>query len=425
MNAVQASRRAGVNRLAHRVAGQTRRGTEWLPRTGAVAALACLAGVVFDSPLGTVGRAVGLTIALAGALMAIRLESMGPRWRSLAELGTGTAGVSVGLGYGVPRLAEGSLGLGVLAVGASLISLPVLAAGAIRALRLMRDWRRLLAVPAAFVWFQFVLLPVTTGTLGMHGWRVPVSGDPPLGASTVSFKAADGVQLGGWYLAGRNGAAVVLLPGAGSPRSSTIGHFEALVGLGYGVLAIDARGTGDSGGYNNLWGWDGTTDIAAAVDWLRRDAGIPSGRIALVGISMGGEQSITALPDLPAVGAVVSEGVQSRVPADLWYVQDGLRGWIERAVASLRWGVADLWTDASPPISLRQASERQGGTPILLIAADSADERAVAADLAERSPAVTVWQTVGIGHTGALLADRAEWSRRVGAFLDRALVAGS
>jgi hypothetical protein len=59
---------------------------------------------------------------------------------------------------------------------------------------------------------------------------------------------------------------------------------------------------------------------------------------------------------------------------------------------------------------------------VLIIAADAPDERAVSADLAQRARAVEVWQTSGIAHTQALASDPGEWSRRVSAFLDRALL---
>jgi hypothetical protein len=110
------------------------------------------------------------------------------------------------------------------------------------------------------------------------------------------------------------------------------------------------------------------------------------------------------------------------MPADTWYVQDGVRGWVDRTVSSIMWTVADLWTDASPPDSLRASIERLGDRSLLVIAADAADERAVAADLEQRSSTVSVWQTTGIGHTQALHADPDGWRERVGAFLDAALL---
>jgi uncharacterized protein len=390
----------------------------WL---GPLIAFACLAFVILDSPLGVVGRVIGLGLALAGGLAAIRLASAGLAWRALGQLTTGSIGTVVGFGYGAQRLVEGNLWLALPTIGAAIASVAVLVVGAYHAIRMTPGWWRLLALPIAFVVFQFVLMPATFGTTGIHGMRSPLTTAPPAGASTVSFIAADGVELHAWYTPGRNGAAVVLLPGAGGNRGSTVAHAHALADLGYGVLAMDARGTGDSGGYNNLWGWDGTKDIAAAVDWLSRRPDVV-GRIGLVGLSMGGEQAVTAVPDVPDVSAVVSEGVQARMPADVWYVADGVRGWVERTVSTVQWTVADLWTATSPPASLREVAANLGSTPVLIIAADAPDERAVSADLAQRATTVEVWQTSGVGHTQALAADPAEWSRRVGAFLGPALL---
>jgi dienelactone hydrolase len=374
-----------------------------------------------DSPLGAIGRVTGLGVAIVGSLMVMLVGSAGPAWRSVAAAAVGSVGVVVGLGYGSQRLAEGNLWLGLPIIGAASVSLGVLVIGSYRAIRSTPGWWRLLAIPIAFVLLQFGLMPATFGTLGTHGWRSPVTAAAPAGASTVSVVSLDGVELQAWYLPGRNGAAVVLLPGAGGNRASAVSHALALADLGYGVLAMDARGTGDSGGHNNLWGWEGTKDISAAVSWLDGQPEVRDGRIGLVGLSMGGEQALTAAPEVPGVRAVVSEGVQARGPDDLWYLRDGIRARIERIVAAVQWTVADLWTDASPPPSLRDVATRLGDAPVLIIAADAIDERTVAADLAERAAVVEVWQTSGVGHTGSLAADPDAWSRRVGDFLDRAL----
>ena len=359
---------------------------------GPLIAFACLAFVVLDSPLGT-GRVIGIALALVGGLAAFSLGSARAAWRAFVQLFAGSVGIVVGFGYGAQRLAEGNLWLALLTLAAAVVSMAVLVVGAYRAIRLTPGWWRLLALPAAFVLSQFVLMPATFGTTGVHGLRTPLTVAPPAGATTVSFVASQGVDLHAWYTAGDNGAAVVLLPGAGGNRGSTVDHARALADLGYGVLAVDARGTADSGGYNNLWGWEGTTDVAAAVDWLSRQPEIDRGRIGLVGLSMGGEQALTAAPNVAGVQAVVSEGVQARVPADVWYIDDGFRGWIERTVSTVQWTVADLWTETSPPPSLRDIAVRLGSTPVLIIAADAPDERAVSADLAQRARAAEVWQT--------------------------------
>jgi alpha-beta hydrolase superfamily lysophospholipase len=67
----------------------------------------------------------------------------------------------------------------------------------------------------------------------------------------VAFRTADGVQLSAWYIPPRNGAAVLLLPGAGSTRAAVLSQGAVLARHGYGALLLDGRGHGRSGGHTN------------------------------------------------------------------------------------------------------------------------------------------------------------------------------
>ena len=165
-----------------------------------------------------------------------------------------------------------------------------------------------------------------------------------------------------------------MLPGADGNRGQTIDHAAVLAQHGYGVLAIDARGSGDSTGYGNVWGWTGLEDISAAINWLDGQVGVDQDRIGLIGLSMGGEQALTVAPIDHRIGAVVSEGVQGRMAADTWFVGSDLRALVERSIDALTWAVAVLSTEISPPAPLREVAAALR-TPVLLIAADAPDER--------------------------------------------------
>ena len=110
----------------------------------------------------------------------------------------------------------------------------------------------------------------------------------------VTFTSADGVRLSAWYVPSRNGAAVVLRHGATSTRSDALDEAVVLAGHGYGVLATDARGHGDSGGAAMDWGWYGDLDTAAAVTYLSQRPEVDADRIGVVGLSMGGEEALGA-----------------------------------------------------------------------------------------------------------------------------------
>jgi pimeloyl-ACP methyl ester carboxylesterase len=181
--------------------------------------------------------------------------------------------------------------------------------------------------------------------------------DRGLPFEAVEFPAADGVTLSGWYVPSQNGAAVVLLHGAGSTRSAVLDHAVVLAGNGYGVLLFDARGHGESAGRAMDFGWYGDADIGGALDYLSQRPGVEAGRIALVGLSMGGEEAIAAAAGDLRVQGVVAEGATGRTAADRAWLSEqyGFRGLIQEGVNHLTYWLADLMTSAGPPISLHDA----------------------------------------------------------------------
>ena len=111
---------------------------------------------------------------------------------------------------------------------------------------------------------------------------------------SVRLTTEDGVHLAGWYLASTNDAAVVLLHGAGSTRSDVLDEAAVLARHGFGVLLLDARGHGESGGRAMDFGWHGDADIAAATRYLAGRPDVDRERIGVVGMSMGGEEALGA-----------------------------------------------------------------------------------------------------------------------------------
>ena len=316
---------------------------------------------------------------------------------------------------------EGTPVAGLIGLTAGAAWVALLAVSCARLVRRASWIGRVGEIALALVVAQFVVLPVAAGTAGTHPPRLPVESNAPFWAQEVAFPVGAGVVLHGWYTAGSSGAAVVLLPGSGGTRAQTMGHAAVLASHGFGVLAVDARGSGDSTGYGNLWGWTGNEDISAAVDWLARQAGVDPSRLGVVGLSMGGEEALTAAAADSRIRAVVAEGVESRVPADTWYLATDLHASVEQAFNSMMWTVADLWSPTEAPRPLREVVGAIQDRSVLLIAADTDEERVVAQDLVERSSAIELWQTVGMGHVQALASAPAEWESRVVGFLMRTL----
>jgi pimeloyl-ACP methyl ester carboxylesterase len=245
-----------------------------------------------------------------------------------------------------------------------------------------------------------------------------------LAARVVEFAAADGVRLSAWWVPGSSGAAVVLLHGAGETRAATLPQAEVLAGAGYGVLLVDARGHGSSGGRGMELGWYGDTDVVAAVDFLAAQDGVDDDRIGLLGLSMGGEEALGAAAADGRIRAVVAEGATARTAEDkdAW-LPGGVPGAVQRGLDVLTYGLVDLLTPASPPPPLADAVAAAEGVSFLLItAATMPDEERAAAVLRERAPdRVQVWTVPDAAHTHALAAAPEEWAERVTGFLDGAL----
>ena len=104
---------------------------------------------------------------------------------------------------------------------------------------------------------------------------------------------------------------MALLHGSGSNRESVLDHLAVLAGAGYGVLAFDARGHGDSAGSGMDLGWHGEDDLGGALDHVATSRASTRGRLGAVGLSMGGEEALALLGD-PLLDAVVAEGATGR-----------------------------------------------------------------------------------------------------------------
>ena len=118
------------------------------------------------------------------------------------------------------------------------------------------------------------------------------------------------------YLDAGSGVPIVLLHGSGSTRDGVLDHLAELARAGFGILAFDARGHGESDGTAMDWGWYGDRDTAAAVSFLEHRPDVERGRIGAVGLSMGGEEALTTAASDPRIRAVVAEGATMRAFSD-------------------------------------------------------------------------------------------------------------
>jgi uncharacterized protein len=247
-------------------------------------------------------------------------------------------------------------------------------------------------------------------------------GAPPAGFANVSLVTADGVPLGAWYAPPRNGAAIVLVHGGTDSREGVRAHATMLRDAGYGVLALDLRGHGASGGGGNAFGWEGTRDVQAAVAYLQGDDSVRA--IGGLGLSLGGEVLLGALNATPALGAVVSEGATYRSTAE-YLALPGLDDILHSGFPRLVYAATGLFTGDTPPVPIVDSIVGAPDVPLLLVASGrEANEvayntrfAAVAGDRAQ------LWVVPDVGHMGALAGHPDEYARRIPNFFRSALLA--
>jgi len=138
-------------------------------------------------------------------------------------------------------------------------------------------------------------------------------GDPSyagLPFAEARIPAGPGVDLHGWYLQADTGEATVLLLHG---NAGNVSHrIHALAGWrkrGFGVLIADYRGFGNSTGAPDEPG--AYADARAMWDHLTGPLGVPAGRIAIVGHSLGGAIAADLALDAPAPVLVLASTFSS------------------------------------------------------------------------------------------------------------------
>jgi uncharacterized protein len=280
--------------------------------------------------------------------------------------------------------------------------------------------RALLGVTGILV-AAVVLVPIGLGYVTTHTGRAVVPANQlGLSSETVTFETSDGLELEGWYVPSRNGAAVIAFPGRNGPQKQT----RMLARHGYGVLLFDRRGEGNSDGEPNSWGWGGEADIKAAIAYLRQRPDVDPGRIGGIGLSVGGEMMIEAAAETDELAAVVSEGAGARsTTEDMDEEQPALEKWtLGLAMSAAKTAAVAVSSNQSPPANLKDLAAKIE-QPLLLIAAPvkGVGEELNRGYATAAGESATLWEIPESTHVGGITARPAEYERRIVSFFDRAL----
>jgi dienelactone hydrolase len=282
-----------------------------------------------------------------------------------------------------------------------------------------RYTRRGLVTLGALLIAVLVLFPVTLAYTGTHLARAKAP-PPDLGApfEEIEFTTSDGLRLKGWYIASKNGAAVISFPG----RAASQKRAKMLARHGYGVLLFDRRGEGESDGDPNIYGWHGERDIHAAVEFLRGRPDVDPQRIGGIGLSVGGEMMIEAAAESSALKAIVSEGGSARSVRDL--VANPGNGLLAVLANVVTTASTAVFTNDLPPADLESLVPRVSGAIFFMYGehGQAAEEPANTSFYAVAHEPKEIWKIPGAKHMGGADAQPAEYERRIVRFFDRALL---
>jgi pimeloyl-ACP methyl ester carboxylesterase len=283
------------------------------------------------------------------------------------------------------------------ALAAACIGVPVALAAAIA----VRSWR------SAVAEFFPARQPI--------GW--PAAAPPPEGKADVQFASSEGDLIRAWYVPSRNGAGVALVHGTDSDRTHFVPEIGELSARGFGVLAYDEPGCGESGG-RVTWGRSERAALRAALGWLRDTAHLQ--HLGVIGFSQGAYIAAQVAPDDDRVEALVLEGAVASFREQTWHEYG-------------RWGALSEWpawlsrrahgyvpSDAQPEEVLARFHR-----PVFFIGGDA--DRVVPASSAGKLFALAPgpkerWIVPGAHHGDYARVAPAEYGARLAAFFGRALL---
>jgi pimeloyl-ACP methyl ester carboxylesterase len=183
----------------------------------------------------------------------------------------------------------------------------------------------------------------------------------------LNVTAPDGTILRGWLarpqsnLSGGNGRLdwVLVFHGIADNRMGVFDHAEFLVRAGYGVVLMDSRAHGESGGAITTLGWKERDDVRAIISALESRENVRS--VYALGVSLGAAIALQAAGEDARIDGVIAEAPFSSLrEASYDYGAFHLNRWLARIL--LRPGVeTGLWR-----------IEREGGFKVNAISPEHA-----------------------------------------------------
>ena len=167
--------------------------------------------------------------------------------------------------------------------------------------------RKLIIIGTAVI-IVFLAAVWATGNVLSSPVNGGIGGSPTdLNAVPVQFSSLSGATIHGWLIRGKeNAGVIILMHGVRANRLSMLERARFLAHADYSVLLFDFQAHGESLGKQITFGYLESKDAQSAVNYIRSI--LPTEKIGIIGVSMGGAAVLLAKPQSD-VKAVVIEMV--------------------------------------------------------------------------------------------------------------------
>ncbi|MBN1315875.1 MAG: alpha/beta fold hydrolase [Anaerolineales bacterium] len=237
-------------------------------------------------------------------------------------------------------------------------------------------FRSVLLALVEFLVVMYLGFPAHIAYTLTHPVREPVVGSPMdvgVAYEDVEIPTTGGVTLRGWYVPSSNGAVVLALHGYNTNRVVFLPHARVLAEAGYGVLMLDLRAHGESGG-DVFPIANPAPDVRAAIDFLRQRPDVDPGRIGAIGRSVGAGAVVRAAAEGEPIQALWVDGMSMNTYDDhiLYASESSMPApvfWLTIPGYLIYDRMKELMSGGGPIVSNRSLVPRLAPRPIFFVAA--------------------------------------------------------